>query len=246
MNIALEPLYVQVLDQDEFKALKDEVDKFLTHVTGTKERSPKILLPQSTLNLQGPYSVLNAEIINKPLASSLNFQRSQSVVNVKGMFGELHFLDKQNETSGYKGTRLEDWISNTKPMNGKSILRKRNKFVNKLEAISSQGNELDDTINKIKTPSSANGADDLKKQLFNNQNNSSFVDSGISNHLNNKSSKSTVLEKMEKRRLATKAVDEERDSKLKEKGTIGSISDLVIQRASFQISARKVNFPWAR
>lgn len=244
--VALEPQYVQVLNNNEFKTLKEEIDKFLTFIIGSKERSPKILLPQSTLNLQGPYSVLNAEI-NKPLASSLNFQRSQSVVNVKGMFGELTFLDKYNETSGYKGTRLEDWLAKKISPNGNLLHRKRNKFVNKLEAISSHVTEIDTPSNTISTKESSvtNGtADELKNQSIYKTANASFLNNKLTNyHLNQNSTK---MEKMDKIRLAIKEVDDKRDHRLKEKGTIGSVSDLVIQRASFQVAAKKVSFPWQR
>ena len=269
--VALEPQYVQVLDQNEFRLLRDEVDKFLTYIVGSKERSPKILLPQSTLNLQGPYSVLNAETINKPLASSLNFQRSQSVVNVKGMFGELNFLDKQIESSGYKGTRLEDWLSKKISVNGNILHRKRNKFVNKLEAISSHANEFDNTTatatisspaplatsnnssssNVMTTTINGELNDTQQQQIYkplvnsSNENGLSFIDRKFSSSLIKKP-KETAIEKMDRMRFAIKALDDRRDLRLKEKGTIGGVSDLVIQRASFQVSARKVNFPWQR
>lgn len=264
LAVALEPQYVQVLDPNEFKLLKDEVDKFLTYISGSKERSPKILLPQSALNLQGPYSVLNAETINKPLASSLNFQRSQSVVNVKGMFGELHFLDKQTETGGHKGaTRLEEWLSKKISVNGNMLHRKRSKFVSKLEVITSHNNELDSTpvvssSNAITTPEALNNKtngnplaaselDRLYKPLVNSANsidNGTFSIENKLSQLANQQSKAS--EKMERMRQAIKALDDKRDYRLKETGTVGSISDLVIQRASFQVSARKVNFPWQR
>lgn len=249
LMVALEPQYVQVLNQNEFKLLKDEVDKFLSYVMGSKERSPRILQPQSTLNLQGPYSVLNAETINKPLASSLNFQRSQSVVNVKGMFGELHFLDKNTESSGYKGTRLEDWMSKKVSANGHMLQKKRNKFVNRLEAIESHANELDNsTVTPVSHKQQSNGDHHESQATIYGNENVSFIDSKFGSSLSRKLMKESdkAAGKMERMRAACKSLEDKRDNRLKETGTIGCVSDLVIQRASYQVSARKVNFPWQR
>lgn len=243
LMVAMEPQYVQVLNQSEFKHLKDEVDKFLTYVIGSKERSPRILQPQSTLNLQGPYSVLNADTINKPLASSLNFQRSQSVVNVKGMFGELHFLDKNIESSGYKGTRLEDWLSKKISNGGHMLQKKRNKFVNRLEAISSHASELE----SHKEPNGDRSDLAESTAAIYGSESASYIDNKFGSSLGKKLKESDkAAERLEKRRMAVKALEDKRDYRLKETGTIGCVSDLVIQRASFQVSARKVNFPWQR
>ncbi|RWS06909.1 mitogen-activated protein kinase kinase kinase 4-like protein [Dinothrombium tinctorium] len=135
LMVALEPQHLQVLNNEEFKSLKEDIDKFLTHVIGSSERSPKVLLPSTpspSINIQGPYSVLSAAPINKPLASSLNFQRSQSVVNVKGMFGDQSLPALERSEQNSKGTRLEAWaqkknVSLTSP--NRLIIKQRIKTV---------------------------------------------------------------------------------------------------------------------
>jgi len=163
--IALEPQYLQVLNDDEFNLLKEEVEKVFKHLTGSNESSPQFLIlpiPKPSINLQG--SVL-AVSNTKPLASSLNFQRSQSVVNVKGIFGDkaLALLEKEETNKTTKGTRLEEWAQRKstkgagnlmKPQRGKILeennsspsekksFDKINKAIEKLEE--SRNNRLKD------------------------------------------------------------------------------------------------------
>ncbi|RWS22099.1 hypothetical protein B4U80_05313, partial [Leptotrombidium deliense] len=141
LTVALEPQHLQVLRDDEFKFLKSEIDKFLTHVEGSTERTSKVLLPSPSINIQGPYSVLGAAPFNKPLASSLNFQRSQSVVNVKGMFGDQNLSSLERSEQSSKGTRLEAWAQK-KNVNivspNRLIIKQRIKTIDNEHSVSEQ------------------------------------------------------------------------------------------------------------
>lgn len=281
--VALEPQYIQVLDEQEFQHLKEEVDHVLTHLLGSTDRSPKLLLPLPQ-NYQGPYPVLSAETINKPLASSLNFQRSQSVVNVKGMFGDLNFLEQRqmNESSHeqQKGTRLEDWMSKKQHTNNNLpiILNRKRPQSSRLSGPTHASMQQGDPI-----PSSASIGEEQTKSILSassgtiaeltppssasiqsNKNDSNplrtvFSDNKTLHDLDESAKKPTIKYddtqstdtvtnrcKLGNVKIAIRTLDEGRDTRLKERGLIGCVSDLVIQRASLQIAARKVNFPWQR
>jgi mitogen-activated protein kinase kinase kinase 4 len=257
--VALEPQYIQVLNDREFQHLKEEVDHVLTHLLGSTDRSPKLLLPLPQ-NYQGPYPVLSAETINKPLASSLNFQRSQSVVNVKGMFGDLNFLDQRqsNESHEQKGTRLEDWMSKKHhtSSNLPIILHRKRPQSSRMTSTHSMqqvtalvdAKPMLNTSGSIVDVATGNGADPLN--VFN-SNPKSIRDLHENESIKLDDSRSSDQStsnrcKLESVKSAIRSLDDGRDSRLKERGMIGSVSDLVIQRASLQIAARKVNFPWQR
>lgn len=194
LSVAMEPQYLQDLTDEEFNFLKTEVDKFLDHVYNSSDKvlkaSPVI---NSSLNVQGPYSVLVSAQSNKPLASSLNFQRSQSVNSVKLYFGDkgLLTLDNTGEAND-KGTRLEEWA------------QKKSASKDSLRVSLRRVAEADNDVHVI----------DKKP--------------------------------MERVRIATFQLEEKRRKKLQELGLIGDISDVVIQRAPLQITARRVTFPWQR
>ena len=193
LTVALEPNYLQFLSENEYTFLKSEVEKFLAHV-GNCEPSKLSPIHQPHINIQGPYSLLQPSQSHKPLASSLNFQRSQSVSSVKGIFAEkpLPTLERTIEEEP-KGTRLEEWA-----------LKKTN---------SSSNNSLRVSLHKIKD-GSCEALGECKP--------------------------------IERVRQAVINLEDSRRKRLQEAGRIGDVSDVVIQRAPLQITARKVNFPWQR
>ena len=194
--VALEPQYLVALDDDEYKFLKAETEKFLLFIKSCKDdQSPKL-----TPSVVNPV-LANPCFINRPLASSLNFQRSQSVSSVKGMFGDSFYGDRQDghhhqqhELPSQVGTRLEEWA------------QRRNSHRN-LKKIT-ENEPLVDEKAIIVTKA------DVKP--------------------------------LERAQKAIAKLEASRRKKLQDGGVIGDVSNLIIQRAPLQITARKVNFPWQR
>lgn len=100
IHLVLEPQYLAHLDDDLFHQARLEINK-LMHLL---EESHEIT---STLSdLRNPVAVLGPESSNlKPLASSLNFKRSQSVGCVNKLVTREMMDTKQK-------TRLEEWAQN--------------------------------------------------------------------------------------------------------------------------------------
>lgn len=134
--VALEPQFIKHLTVDEYNLLKNKVS-IITQLIRDQQSSQCIgkCIPSSVYSSNLALTVTD---MSRPLACSLNFQRSQSVTSVKGVFGQdtpsltnairsspsssstsssthNHTIIDNNAQVNKSSTRLEEWAlhSNT-------------------------------------------------------------------------------------------------------------------------------------
>ena len=115
IHLILEPQFLVHLEEDQFREARTAINKFMLLVEEFQESTTSL----NSYDMRNPVAVLGPESWNlKPLASSLNFKRSQSVGCVDKLVSK-----EINDTK--QKTRLEEWAQNKN--NFKVNIRKQEK-----------------------------------------------------------------------------------------------------------------------